>query len=178
MDNTAEVHLDSVYLRAGAGHNPQDISSTVSPFLRGTQSSFPLSQVLQESHNKTEQGIDLGHTVDLGALGLRGGPCGDSPVLNEQQSTSSKDDQPGESLDARYLCQSFDENREEHNDIWNHQPDNVEHDATHSVVYQNEEGKWVTDLAYYSSFEKEIDANMPEEVAIQFQSEDFLAGSK
>jgi len=50
--------------------------------------------------------------------------------------------------------------------------------ATHSVVYQNEEGKWVTDLAYYSSFEKEMEANMPEEVAVQFQSEDFLAGSK
>ncbi|XP_016143024.1 centrosomal protein of 192 kDa-like [Sinocyclocheilus grahami] len=184
MDNTAEVHLDSVYLRAGAGHNPQDISSTVSPFLQGTQSSFHLSQVLQESHNKTEQVIDLGHTVDLGALGMRGGPCGDSPVLNEQQSTSSKDDQPGESLDARYLCQSFDENHEEHNDIWNHQPDNLELElqqgtnATHSVVYQNEEGKWVTDLAYYSSFEKELEANMPEEVAMQFQSEDFLAGSQ
>uniref|UniRef100_A0AAZ3SLS0 Centrosomal protein 192 n=1 Tax=Oncorhynchus tshawytscha TaxID=74940 RepID=A0AAZ3SLS0_ONCTS len=28
--------------------------------------------------------------------------------------------------------------------------------ASHSVVYQNEEGKWVTDLAYYSSFEKEL----------------------
>ncbi|XP_058602030.1 centrosomal protein of 192 kDa isoform X3 [Onychostoma macrolepis] len=183
MDNTAEVHLDSVYLRAGAGHNPQDISSTVSPFLQGTQSSFHLSQVLQESHNKTEQGIDLGHTVNLGALGLRGGPCGDSPVLNEQQSTGSKDDQPGESLDARYLCQSF-EYHEEHNDIWNHQPDNAELElqqganATHSVVYQNEEGKWVTDLAYYSSFEKEADVNMPEEVAMQFQSEDFLAGSQ
>uniref|UniRef100_A0A672PJK6 Centrosomal protein 192 n=1 Tax=Sinocyclocheilus grahami TaxID=75366 RepID=A0A672PJK6_SINGR len=50
--------------------------------------------------------------------------------------------------------------------------------ATHSVVYQNEEGKWVTDLAYYSSFEKELEANMPEEVAMQFQSEDFLAGSQ
>uniref|UniRef100_A0A8C1RCP5 Centrosomal protein 192 n=1 Tax=Cyprinus carpio TaxID=7962 RepID=A0A8C1RCP5_CYPCA len=46
------------------------------------------------------------------------------------------------------------------------------------VVYQNEEGKWVTDLAYYSSFEKEMEANMPEEVAMQFQSEDFLAGSQ
>lgn len=50
--------------------------------------------------------------------------------------------------------------------------------ATHSVVYQNEEGKWVTDLAYYSFFEKEMEANMPEEIAVQFQSEDFLAGSK
>ncbi|XP_016300149.1 centrosomal protein of 192 kDa isoform X2 [Sinocyclocheilus anshuiensis] len=182
MDNTAEVHLDSVYLRAGADHSPQDISSTISPFLQGTQSSFHLSQVLQESHNKTEQGIDLGHTVDLGALGLRGGPCGDSPVLNEQQSTSSKD-QPGESLDARYLSQSFNENHEEH-DVWNHHTDNVGLElqqganATQSVVYQNEEGKWVTDLAYYSSFEKEMEASMPEEVAMPFQSEDFLAGSQ
>ncbi|RXN05911.1 centrosomal protein of 192 kDa-like [Labeo rohita] len=182
MDNTAEVHLDSVYLRAGAGHNPQDISSSVSHFLQGTQSSFHLSHILQESHNKTEQGLDLGHTVDLGSLGMRGGPCGDSPVLNEQQSASSKDGPPGESLDARYLSQSFNENQEEHHDIWNHQPDNLElqqgANATHSVVYQNEEGKWVTDLAYYSSFEKEMEANMPEEVAVQFQSEDFLAGSQ
>ncbi|KAI2655530.1 Centrosomal protein of 192 kDa [Labeo rohita] len=182
MDNTAEVHLDSVYLRAGAGHNPQDISSSVSHFLQGTQSSFHLSHILQESHNKTEQGFDLGHTVDLGSLGMRGGPCGDSPVLNEQQSASSKDGPPGESLDARYLSQSFNENQEEHHDIWNHQPDNLElqqgANATHSVVYQNEEGKWVTDLAYYSSFEKEMEANMPEEVAVQFQSEDFLAGSQ
>lgn len=29
--------------------------------------------------------------------------------------------------------------------------------ATHSVVYQDEQGQWVTDLAYYSSFEKEVD---------------------
>ncbi|XP_077063730.1 centrosomal protein of 192 kDa [Siphateles boraxobius] len=184
MDNPAEVHLDSIYLRAGAGHNPQDISASVNPFLQGTQSSFHLSQVLQESHNKTEQRVHLANTVNLGAMGLRDGPCGDSPGLNKEQSTSSKDNQPEESLDARYLSQSFNENHEEHNDIWNRQPDNVElnlqqgENATHSVVYQNEEGKWVTDLAYYSSFEKEMEANMPEEVAVQFQSEDFLAGSQ
>ncbi|XP_067305284.1 centrosomal protein of 192 kDa isoform X2 [Pseudorasbora parva] len=184
MDNPAEGHLDSIYLRTCAGHNPQDISASVSPFLQGTQSSFHLSQVLQESHNKTEQGVGLDHTLDLGALGLRGGPCGDSPGLNKEQSTNSKDDQAEESLDARYLSQSFNENHEEHNDIWNHQPDNVElefqqgENATHSVVYQNEEGKWVTDLAYYSSFEKEMEANMPEEIAVQFQSEDFLGGSQ
>ncbi|XP_073728008.1 centrosomal protein of 192 kDa isoform X2 [Misgurnus anguillicaudatus] len=168
MDNPAEVHLDSMYLRAGAGHNPQDISSSVSPFLQGTQSSFHLSQVLHESHNKTEQGNNLGQTLDLGALGQRGGPCGDSPVPSDQQSSSSK-----ESLDPKYLSKSFNENEERH-DIWNHQPAN----ATHSVVYQNEEGKWVTDLAYYSSFEKEMEANMPDEVAMQFQSEDFLDGSQ
>ncbi|XP_051577285.1 centrosomal protein of 192 kDa-like isoform X2 [Myxocyprinus asiaticus] len=178
MDNPSEVHLN----RVGAGHNPQDISASVNSFLQGTQSSFHLSQVFQESHNKTEQATDLGQSVDLGALGLRGGPCGDSPILSEQQSTSN--DHSGESLDPKYLSQSFCENDEEHSDIWNHQPDSTElgfqqgANTTHSVVYQNEEGKWVTDLAYYSSFEKEMEANMPEEVAMQFQSEDFIGASQ
>ncbi|XP_052000197.1 centrosomal protein of 192 kDa-like isoform X2 [Xyrauchen texanus] len=178
MDNPSEVHLN----RASAGHNPRDISASVNPFLQGTQSSFHLSQVLQESHNKTEQVTDLGQSVDLGALGLRGGPCGDSPILSEQQSNSS--DHSGECLDPKYLSESFHENDEEHRDIWNHQPDSTElgfqqgANTTHSVVYQNEEGKWVTDLAYYSSFEKEMEANMPEEVAMQFQSEDFIGASQ
>lgn len=48
--------------------------------------------------------------------------------------------------------------------------------ATHSVVYQNEDGKWVTDLAYYSSFEKET--NLPDDIANQFQSEEFVGGGK
>ncbi|XP_056618795.1 centrosomal protein of 192 kDa isoform X1 [Triplophysa dalaica] len=181
MDHPAEGHLDSMYLREGAGHNPQDTSSSVGPFLQGTQSSFHLSQVLHESKNKLEQGIDLGQTVDLGVLGQRGGPCGDSPVLNDQQSSSSNDFR--ESLDAKYLSQSFNENDKFH-DIWSHQPENVELELqqgpndTHSVVYQNEEGKWVTDLAYYSSFEKEVEAKIPEEVVMQFQAEDFLGGDQ
>ncbi|NXB39414.1 CE192 protein, partial [Eulacestoma nigropectus] len=35
-------------------------------------------------------------------------------------------------------------------------------DLQHSVVYQNEEGKWVTDLAYYTAFDEEQDLNMSE----------------
>uniref|UniRef100_A0A672Y5X5 Centrosomal protein 192 n=1 Tax=Sphaeramia orbicularis TaxID=375764 RepID=A0A672Y5X5_9TELE len=49
--------------------------------------------------------------------------------------------------------------------------------ATHSVVYQDEEGQWVTDLAYYSSFEKEVDGKTSEN-AIQFQAEDFFCCSQ
>lgn len=41
------------------------------------------------------------------------------------------------------------------------------------MVYQNEEGQWVTDLAYYSSFEKEVDGKTSEN-ADNFQSEDFV----
>lgn len=43
-------------------------------------------------------------------------------------------------------------------------------------MYQNEDGEWVTDLAYYSTFEKEVDGNMPEDVG-QFQTEDFVPSS-
>uniref|UniRef100_A0A669E4Y8 Centrosomal protein 192 n=1 Tax=Oreochromis niloticus TaxID=8128 RepID=A0A669E4Y8_ORENI len=48
--------------------------------------------------------------------------------------------------------------------------------ATHNVVYQNEEGQWVTDLAYYSSFEKEV-AGKTSESAAQFETEDFVPAS-
>ncbi|NXB00158.1 CE192 protein, partial [Cnemophilus loriae] len=36
-------------------------------------------------------------------------------------------------------------------------------DLQHSIVYQNEEGKWVTDLAYYTAFDEEQDLNMSED---------------
>lgn len=41
------------------------------------------------------------------------------------------------------------------------------------MVYQNEEGQWVTDLAYYSSFEKEVDGKASENNG-RFQNEDFV----
>ncbi|NWU99571.1 CE192 protein, partial [Upupa epops] len=44
-------------------------------------------------------------------------------------------------------------------------------DLPHSVVYQNEEGKWVTDLAYYTSFDEEQDLNLSEEDKI---NEEFI----
>ncbi|NXH07338.1 CE192 protein, partial [Loxia leucoptera] len=36
-------------------------------------------------------------------------------------------------------------------------------DLPHSIVYQNEEGKWVTDLAYYTAFDEEQGLNMSED---------------
>ncbi|NXV78186.1 CE192 protein, partial [Atlantisia rogersi] len=44
-------------------------------------------------------------------------------------------------------------------------------DSPHSVVYQNEEGKWVTDLAYYTSFDEEQDLNLSEDDKI---NEEFI----
>ncbi|KAM6409920.1 centrosomal protein of 192 kDa [Pluvialis apricaria] len=48
-------------------------------------------------------------------------------------------------------------------------------DLPHSVVYQNEEGKWVTDLAYYTSFDEEQDLNLSEDDKI---NEEFVTGSE
>ncbi|XP_009290389.2 centrosomal protein of 192 kDa isoform X3 [Danio rerio] len=184
MNNPAEVWLDTINLKKDVSHSLQDLSASDNPFLHSTNSSFHLSKILQESHTKTEENVNIIQTVDHSTPSLLGGPCGDSLVLNAHKRTSSENVLPGESLEPRDPYQRFNENHEEQNDIWNHQPEmsrlelQQDANATHSVVYQNEEGKWVTDLAYYSSFEKEMEANMPEDVALEFQSEDFLAGGK
>uniref|UniRef100_A0A452TNU1 Centrosomal protein 192 n=1 Tax=Ursus maritimus TaxID=29073 RepID=A0A452TNU1_URSMA len=49
-----------------------------------------------------------------------------------------------------------------------------EHKST-NVVYQNEEGRWVTDLAYYTSFNKEQVLNMS---LTDEMNEDFRSGSE
>ncbi|KAM6281298.1 centrosomal protein of 192 kDa [Porphyrio hochstetteri] len=48
-------------------------------------------------------------------------------------------------------------------------------DSPHSVVYQNEEGRWVTDLAYYTSFDEEQDLNLSEDDKM---NEEFITGSE
>ncbi|XP_058548777.1 centrosomal protein of 192 kDa isoform X1 [Neofelis nebulosa] len=48
-------------------------------------------------------------------------------------------------------------------------------DLPQSVVYQNEEGRWVTDLAYYTSFNKEQVLNM---ALTDEMNEDFRSGSE
>ncbi|XP_037661527.1 centrosomal protein of 192 kDa isoform X2 [Choloepus didactylus] len=48
-------------------------------------------------------------------------------------------------------------------------------DLPQGVVYQNEEGKWVTDLAYYTSFNKEENLNMS---LTNEMNEDFRTGSE
>lgn len=51
----------------------------------------------------------------------------------------------------------------------------LEADLPQNVVYQNEEGRWVTDLAYYSSFNEEQDLNMP---PLDEMNEEFRTGCK
>ncbi|KAI1894105.1 hypothetical protein AGOR_G00112400 [Albula goreensis] len=178
MDSTESAagtdgQLDSLYLQNAAGHwRPPDASS--SALLQGTlQSTFHLSQVLPSHSVPVEEEAKE-------SLGLRGGPCGYSTVPDPSDSSSEGEDRAA-SLEPKYLSQTG--QGEELDDVWSQCPDNIELDfqpgptTTHNVVYQNEEGRWVTDLAYYSSFEKEAEMNLPEEIASQFQTEEFVSGN-
>ncbi|XP_028435208.1 centrosomal protein of 192 kDa isoform X1 [Perca flavescens] len=112
------------------------------------------------------------------SLGLRGGPCGDVTAAESSGSTSEDDNNPlSTSLEPKYFSQSFHQEQEDSDDVWNNCPDEFDFqqgaNSTHNVVYQNEEGQWVTDLAYYSSFEKEVDGKASENVG-QFQTENFV----
>ncbi|XP_066546802.1 centrosomal protein of 192 kDa isoform X2 [Amia ocellicauda] len=180
MDNTAsasptEGHLDSLYLRNFSRQwKPPDHST--SSFLQGTQSSFHLSQVVPS------------HCPDKEAetLGLRGGPCGYSMAPEPQTDSNSEEElhtaaKSHPSLEAKYLSQTFP--AEDSDDGWHNCPENLGlklnagGNAMQDVVYQNEEGKWVTDLAYYNSFEKELETNLPENVPEHLETEDFVSGS-
>lgn len=51
----------------------------------------------------------------------------------------------------------------------------LEADLSQNIVYQNEDGKWVTDLAYYTSFTDQQDLQMSPN---NETNEDFRSGSK
>ncbi|KAI9537290.1 hypothetical protein NQZ68_026420 [Dissostichus eleginoides] len=165
--------LDSAYLRSGAGlQRPQESASLTFSYLQGTQGSFHLSQVLlpecHDGDNEDDDGVDEPDGARH-SLGLRGGPCGNVSVAEASDGTSEDDNTPlSTSLEPKYFSQSIHQDTEDSDDGWNYCPDNLEQEfkqgahATQSVVYQNDEGQWVTDLAYYSSFEKEVDGKTSE----------------
>ncbi|XP_057689768.1 centrosomal protein of 192 kDa isoform X3 [Corythoichthys intestinalis] len=116
----------------------------------------------------------------LPSANLRAGPCGNTSTVEASDVTSEDDgDNLSTSLEPKYFCQSF---QQEPEDEWNNCPNNLDLEfqqgaiASHSVVYQNEEGQWVTDLAYCTSFEKEVGENALQNDD-QFQTEDFLSPS-
>ncbi|XP_059195410.1 centrosomal protein of 192 kDa [Centropristis striata] len=180
--------LDSAYLRSGTGpRRPQDSAHFTFSHLQSTQGSFHLSQVLLPESDEKDDDDDDDDDDDEGvdepdgsrpSLGLRGGPCGDVTTTETSDSASEEDNNLlSTSLEPKYFSQSFSQEQEDSDDAWNNCPDNLELEfqqgakATHGVVYQNEEGQWVTDLAYYSSFEKEADVKTSE------MAEDFVPAS-
>ncbi|MEQ2243530.1 hypothetical protein ILYODFUR_007877 [Ilyodon furcidens] len=175
---TAEPLLDSVYLR-----RPQDSTNLTISVLQGTHGSFHLSQVLdtnQDAHDDDEA-VDEPDGARH-SLGPRGGPCGDVTAAEASDGASEDDNPLSTSLEAKYFSQSFNQDQEDSDEGWNNCPDNMGLEfqqganASHGVVYQNEEGKWVTDLAYYSNFEKEVDGKESENDG-QLQNEDFVPAS-
>ncbi|KAK3551397.1 hypothetical protein QTP70_016635 [Hemibagrus guttatus] len=174
-----EERFDSVYLRPGGVSNLQDSTSGAS-VLQGTQNAFDFS-FTKNPLGESKVGVNQGNTIDFSDLGLHGGPFRNSISLG--QLPNSNEEHLGETLEVKYLSQNH-QNDVKQNNVWNQVscPDDVELElqqgasATHSVVYQNEDGKWVTDLAYYSSFEKET--NIPDDIVNQLQSEDFVGGGQ
>ncbi|KAI5618124.1 centrosomal protein of 192 kDa isoform X2, partial [Silurus asotus] len=168
-----EEQFDSMYLRPGGVCNLQDSTSGA---LQGTQFAFDFSFT-----KNSKAGVSQGHTINFSDSGLFGGPCRNSVSVDKY--TKSNEEHSGEALEVKYLSQTSHPNEDERSDIWNQVscPDvqltfQQDANATHSVVYQNEDGKWVTDLAYYSSFEKET--NIPDDIANQLQCEEFVGGGQ
>ncbi|XP_077454036.1 centrosomal protein of 192 kDa isoform X2 [Stigmatopora argus] len=125
-------------------------------------------------------GMDRQEALVLPSSNLRAGPCGNTSAVEASCAASEDDDDRLSTfLEPKYFCQNFHQALE---DEWISCPNNLDVEfqqgagAHHSVVYQNEEGHWVTDLAYCTSFEKEFGETILQNDG-QFQSEDFVSAS-
>ncbi|KAM4704993.1 centrosomal protein of 192 kDa [Rhinophrynus dorsalis] len=146
-DTDVEQKLDSLYFRSGDSINSQSASS----YKRDADNGIRLSQMFSST------------------LGV--GPCEKYPVGGEIKSPNfcSPSGEGVNRLADAYLspCQRSQKDCpdtsatwqcvQEQPFLWSFGPSGNGGDVSppHSVVYQNEEGKWVTDLAYYKSFANE-----------------------
>ncbi|XP_055021351.1 centrosomal protein of 192 kDa, partial [Boleophthalmus pectinirostris] len=170
---TVEHLLDSLYFGGPGSRGFQDSN------LQGIPGSFNLSQVgFPESDQDSDEGIDEPDGCRQ-SLGQRGGPCGNASTAEPPDSASEDEHIPlSTSLEPKYFTQSL--HQDDSDDSWTNCPENVELELqqgaknANSVVYQNEQGQWVTDLAYYSSFEKEVGNQAPVNFQ-EFQNESFVA---
>ncbi|NXW29670.1 CE192 protein, partial [Phaetusa simplex] len=136
---TADLRLDSMYLRCMGSHKAE-----VSDVL-------PKQEIQSSEHQAAASDADVLHS----ARGLLG-QCTTPKVLSANApQTDATECEVG--LADTYLSPTADS------------CENIslattdKGDLPHSIVYQNEEGKWVTDLAYYTSFDEEQDLNLSED---------------
>nr|DBA24442.1 TPA: hypothetical protein GDO54_012093 [Pyxicephalus adspersus] len=91
-------------------------------------------------------------------------------------------------LADEYLSPTYSQNKKLSSDSWQSHAQTFQwsfdqggsekvENPTYSVVYQNEEGKWVTDLAYYKSFDNEQAAEISGTANGQFNEGDFVVGT-
>uniref|UniRef100_A0A4W3K543 Uncharacterized protein n=1 Tax=Callorhinchus milii TaxID=7868 RepID=A0A4W3K543_CALMI len=171
-----EMKLDSVYFGPASGNITTDQLVSVQ------DSPFQFSQLACSPS-------------DGDNLGLRDGPCGYATVgqTSVKENRDDADPTPNSTLDAplaaAYLSPIHPEESAtdiwqfERNTDWNsgcfHQENGGKEESCPDVVYQNEEGSWVTDLAYYYSLDKEQEQfNLPSDVAQQIPEEEFIAGNQ
>ncbi|XP_069778568.1 centrosomal protein of 192 kDa isoform X2 [Narcine bancroftii] len=176
---TDEMKLDSVYFHSGGSNNATP-NQSLSTLLRLSRRTSPADN----------------------SLGLRDGPCGLATCEQSYVSELGDDaDQmsnaaSGPPLAAVYLspvypdestegtwqnsskCILFDDQQKTEISAGHSKMEDKE-EAKSAVVYQNEEGCWVTDLAYYYSLDQEKGQfDLPTDLADSFQEEEFLSGDK
>ncbi|XP_078254195.1 centrosomal protein of 192 kDa isoform X2 [Rhinoraja longicauda] len=175
-----DMKLDSVYFRSGGGNNTAPNQALSTP-LRLSQITCPPS--------------------GDNSLGLRDGPCGVATVEqtfvmeNGDVADQSSNAGLGPPLAAVYLSPVYQD--ESADDMWQNSSKNIlfydqqkaecsmdystmdNKEAKPEVVYQNEDGCWVTDLAYYYSLDQEpCQFNLPTDLSHSIQEEDFISGDK
>ncbi|XP_069587109.1 centrosomal protein of 192 kDa [Ranitomeya imitator] len=142
--------LNSLYFQDGRASNGEF----------GSENSAKLSRIFSYS-NHTSGFVD--------AASLDTVSKGNASRLADTYLTPTCSNQMGPSQD---IWQSD----EVHSGHWSFQhSDGDKGSQAHSVVYQNEEGKWVTDLAYYKPFEKEAASFTGS--SNDLKDEDFIVGN-
>ncbi|KGL96539.1 hypothetical protein N301_13991, partial [Charadrius vociferus] len=136
----AELQLDSVYLQCMDSHKA-DVSDV-----------FPKQEIQSSECSAAASDAEVLHTA-RGSLGRYTTP----KVLLSANAPQTDATESEVCLADTYLSPTADS----YENISLATTDKG--DLPHSVVYQNEEGKWVTDLAYYTSFDEEQDLNLSED---------------
>ncbi|XP_043922205.1 centrosomal protein of 192 kDa-like [Protopterus annectens] len=168
-----KMKLDSLYFQKGANNwtLSEQTDASLPPVC---QPSFSLSQILPSGN---------GHEPSL-----RAAACGFAEIRNAGKNCGVWDNAEA-GLAAIYLSPSrqsenatdgYDsveqQQPSEEKVTWSLEQLETDNSSSH-VVYQNEKGKWVTDLAYYTSFDKYVRSDLPDDMILQLQEEEFIGGA-
>ncbi|NXY17239.1 CE192 protein, partial [Atrichornis clamosus] len=132
----AELRLDSLYLQCMDSHKA-DVSDVL-----------PKQEILSSDCQAASSDAEVLHTEGgfLGGDTTAEGHCANAPQADATECEVGLPDTylspAGDSCENLSLATTD------------------KGDVPHSIVYQNEEGKWVTDLAYYTSFDEQQDLNL------------------
>ncbi|XP_015710781.1 centrosomal protein of 192 kDa isoform X2 [Coturnix japonica] len=149
--SAAELHLNSLYLQCIGSHADDGALSKQEVWSSGHHSAASDGEVLHPAEGFLEHYTDTRIPINADASGIAAASAGCEVGLSDTYLSPTADS-----------CQNKSSATTDTGD------------APHSVVYQNEEGKWVTDLAYYTSFDEEQDLNLSEDDKIN----EFITGSE